>query len=77
MNYKLEGIVEKITSPVICIIDGQETEYQNGKVLCEESFNKYYLVVSISARGEKIVVSLKEKDRTQCGPMNWIGEEAI
>lgn len=77
MNYKLEGIVEKITSPVICIIDGQEKEYPSGKALYEQSFNKYYLLDSISARGEKIVVSLKEKDRTQYGPMNWIGEEAI
>lgn len=77
MNYRLESTIEKITAPIICVIDGQESEYPDGSTLYSKVFDKYYLIDSISVRGEKVVVNLKEKKQEQVGPVNWIGEEAI
>jgi hypothetical protein len=75
MEYKIEAFVQKITSPVLCTIDGQTTEYASGQALYDTSFDKYYLVDSISVKGEKILLSLKEHKQT--APMNWVGEEAV
>lgn len=77
MNYKLDSIIEKIKAPVICVIDGQESEYADGAALYGQEFSKYYLIESLSVREEKIVVTFKENKREQGGPINWVGEEAI
>jgi|GEM_PF-2361014 len=75
MTYSLEGFVGLIDSPVICVIDGATTRYENGKELMEQSFDKYYLVSSIKNSNEGIIVFLKEKENA--GSMNWIGEEQV
>jgi len=33
MTYALESFLEKIESPIICVMDGKETRYENGKEL--------------------------------------------
>lgn len=58
--YKTEKIVEKIQAPVICMIDGVETEYENGAAMYAHDFDKNYQVERLSIRDGKIVVDLKE-----------------
>ena len=33
LTYKTEHIVEKIDAPIICVIDGVETEYESGAAM--------------------------------------------
>ena len=60
MTYKLNPALSKIQSPLLLLIDGEETEYRNGKALAEQVFEKNYLVDSISAKADRIVISLTE-----------------
>ena len=75
MKYKLNPELRQIKSNVILVIEGQEHEYSCGEKLMELTFDKWYLVDSITARENRIVVSLREND--QILNMNWIGEEAV
>lgn len=74
LTYKKEHIVEKIEAPIICVIDGGETEYESGAAMYAHEFEKNYGVESISARDAKIVVTLAEWRQTNVA---WIGEEAV
>ena len=74
LTYKTEKIVEKITELVVCVIDGVETEFENGAAMYAHGFDKNYLVESISIRDSKIVVTLTERKQMN---MTWIGEEAV
>lgn len=63
MTYKLyDPSLEKISGPVICVLDGVESEYQSAQELTSRDFNKKYLVSEISSRGSKTVIVLKEND---------------
>ena len=75
MTYQLEGFIAKINSPVICVFGEQEAEYANGAELSEKSFDKYWLVDSISIRDGKIVLVMKENQNIN--NVEWIGEEAV
>ena len=75
MTYRLESIVKKIKSPVIAIFGETEKEYPDGAALSEESFDRYWLVESISVLNEKIVLKFRENDRVNT--VEWIGEEAV
>lgn len=63
MTYKLETFIEKNKSPVVCIFGDKKVEYADGITLSEQSFDKYWLVESISVRSGKIVLELKENDK--------------
>lgn len=75
MTYKLESFVAKIESKVVCVFDDKEVEYANGRTLSEQSFDKYWLVDSISVRDGKIVLMMKENKNIN--KVEWIGEEAV
>lgn len=74
LTYKTEKIVEKIDAPVICVIDGVETEYESGAALYVHDFDRNYSVESISMRDSKIVVTLAERVQVN---MTWIGEGSV
>ena len=74
LTYKTESIVEKIKTPVICVIDGVETEYESGAAMYAHEFEKNYAVESISVRDSKVLVTLAEWKQAD---ITWIGEEAV
>ena len=75
MTYRLNPSLGKITSPVILSIGGAETSYSDGAALTELSFEKNYIVASITARDNAVVVTLQEN--TAINNISWIGEEAV
>lgn len=75
MTYKLNPQLRLIKAPVIIVVEGQEKNYSCGEELTRLEFEKYYVVNSISARGNKVVITLKENDRTF--NINWVGEEEV
>ncbi len=75
MAYSLEIFIGKIKSPIICVIDGKETEYSDGQTLLNQKFDRYYLVSAIRHTEKAIVVELEENKRIN--DISWIGEEAV
>ena len=75
MTYKLNPQLRLIKAPVILVVEGVERMYSSGEELTRLEFEKYYVVNSISARGTKAVITLKENDRTF--NINWVGEEEV
>ncbi len=61
--------------PIICVIDGNETEYSDGQALLSHKFDKYYLVSAIRHTERAIVVELEENKRIK--DISWVGEEAV
>ena len=74
MEYKLEGYVSKLRSPVIVVIDGIETEFDPA-VLLETYFPKRYEISLISAKNDKLILELSENTINE--PFNYVGETAI
>ncbi|MBP3805452.1 MAG: hypothetical protein J6I76_16465 [Oribacterium sp.] len=64
-----------IKAPVILVIEGMERQYNSGEELTTLIFDNNYIIGSISARDNKVVVTLKENDRQF--NINWIGEEEV
>ena len=63
MTYRLcDSLLEKIKGPVICSLNGEETEFQSVQELTSRSFDKKYVVSEIYPRGERIVIALAESD---------------
>lgn len=75
MTYKLNPQLRLIKAPVILVIEGVEQSYGSGEELTTLTFDKNYIIDSISARDDKVVVTLKENDRQF--NINWIGEEEV
>lgn len=75
MTFKLNPQLRLIKAPVILVIEGAEKSYDSGEELTTLTFEKNYVVDSISARDNKVVVTLKENDRQF--NINWIGEEEV
>ena len=75
MTYKLNPQLRLIKAPVILVVEGVERMYSSGEELTRLEFEKYYVVNSISARGNKVIITLKENDRTF--NINWVGEEEV
>ena len=75
MTYKLNHILEVIKTPVILMIDGKGKRYSNGKELVEQTFEKNYLIESITARENTVVVTLKKNDMIL--DQTWIGEDSV
>lgn len=75
MTYKLEAFIEKIESPVICVFDGKEVEYADGKELAGHVFDRYWLVDGINVNDGKVLLKMKENKNTNS--VDWIGEEGV
>lgn len=75
MTYKLSPQLRFIKTPVILVIDEEEKRYPGGECLTKLEFDKRYVIDSISARDNAVVVTLKENN--QSAIINWIGEEAV
>ena len=75
MTYKLNPQLRLIKAPVILMIEGEEKQYDSGYELTTLTFDKNYIIDSISARNGSVVVTLKENDRQF--NINWVGEEEV
>ena len=75
MTYKLNPQLWLITASVILVVEGMERQYSSGEELTGLEFEKYYVIDSITARENKVVITLKENDRTF--NINWSGEEEV
>ncbi len=73
--YKLNPEYAKIISPIIVCVDGVEKCFENGGELAEYRFEKNYIVHSIKAVENSIVLTLSENNQSMSS--NWISEEAI
>lgn len=75
MTYKLNPEVSKIKSPVLLRIKGVESSelYADGAELANATFEKNYVVRSLVARENVIVLTVEENRRINA--TNWIGEE--
>lgn len=63
MTYKLEVFIEKIKSPVICDFGNEKIEFADGMELTRETFDKYWLIHTIQAQNDKIILIMKENDK--------------
>lgn len=75
MTYKLNPQLKLIKVPVILVVEGEEKQFSGGEELVTLTFEKNYIIDSISARNGSVVVTLKENDRQF--NINWIGEEEV
>lgn len=75
MTYLLEAFVEKIETPVICIIDEIESRYENGKEAMAAKWKERLKVVSISAKDGQIILKMEHADLMP--KINWNGEESV
>ena len=75
MTYKLNPQLRLIKAPVILTVEGEEQHYDSGEELTNLTFEKNYIIDSISASDDRVVVALKENDRNF--NINWIGEEEV
>ena len=73
MTYKLGKNVEKIIAPVIVVSGNDKQEYTNGFALSEAQFSRPYVIQSINAIDNKVILSLIENE--QINDTNWVGEE--
>ena len=71
MTYKLNPALNRIQSPLVVVADGKETEYIGGKALSEQVFEKNYLVDSITAKADRIVISLVENSNAIPNGDSW------
>jgi len=71
MTYKLNPALKIILSPLIVVFDGKETEYISEKALSEQVFGKNYLVDSITAKADRIVISLVENPNATSNGDSW------
>lgn len=78
MTYKLNSLVRQFLSPVILHFgDGNAPDryFKSGAQLAEETFDKNYLVESVSAQKDQIILTIKENE--SINTTNWIGEEMV
>lgn len=73
MTYKINPIIEKIQSPVTIILPDDTTrEYASGAEASKDTFDKNYVISSITAEDGTVVITLSE---SQTAGSSWIGEE--
>jgi len=78
MTYKLNSVVEKIVSPILLHFgDGSKPDrlFESGAQLAEEVFDKNYLVESVSAQNDQIILTVMENKSINI--TNWVGEETV
>lgn len=63
MTYRLcDPVLDKIQGPVMCQMDGTETEYESIKELTAKVFQKKYGISEIRAQQDRIVLVLTERE---------------
>lgn len=73
MTYRLNPIIEKIQSPVKLILpDRLVREYESGTAASADTFDKNYVISSITAEEGTVVITLSE---SQTAGSSWVGEE--
>ncbi len=72
MTYKLCKYVEKIIAPIIVVIGNDKQEFANGFALSEAHFSRPYIIQSISASDNRVILSLIENENINA--TNWVGE---
>lgn len=60
MTYYLDSEVKKIHSPIVLCVDGQEILFENGMILSQQPFIKRYVIRSIIAKNDQIVIALED-----------------
>ena len=66
MTFRLcEPLLEKIVGTVVCVIDGNETEFANGFELAAKPFGRKYAISQISFRDGRTVIKLQESNSVQ------------
>ncbi len=62
MDYALQMLLNNINQEVICVIEGTEKEFQNGKLAIDElrKGGKRYAFMDIAARNNVIVLTIKD-----------------
>lgn len=75
MKFKLSYEVKKIKSRVLVKFEDNEAEYESGAELVDVEFDKYYLIDSITAKNDIVVLTLVEN--TKINDISWCGEEQI
>jgi len=75
MKYKLSYEVKKIKSRILVKYDGNEAEYDSGAELVDVEFDKYYLIDSITAENDMVVLTLIEN--TKINDTNWSNDSNI
>lgn len=74
-DIQIEPKLSLVKSPVVLVVNGQETAHSSGDELLNLTFEKRYMVESVATRENTVVVTLKEND--QSFNINWIGEEVV
>lgn len=77
MTYKLNPEVKKIQSPVVVKFSDQEVDmaFESGAALADAVFDRNYLIESLAAEGDSVVLTVRENDTINA--VNWVGEEAV
>ncbi len=73
MTYKLGNDVKKIIALVIAVVENDKQEYANGTVLSKAKFSRPYIIRSINASDNKIILNLIEIEKIN--DSNWVDEE--
>lgn len=60
MTYYLDPDISKIQSPILLCIDDKEIAFANGQALSQKTFDKRFVIMSISAKNNQIVIVLEE-----------------
>ena len=63
MTYSLPIEIEKISCPVVLTIGELEWRFDNGVAAVNQKHDKRYLIESIYARNDEIIVCLKENEK--------------
>lgn len=58
--YHLDTFVEKIISPIVCVIEDTEYPFANGKELFQHYFENNYYVQSLKAQEGYVILKLAE-----------------
>ncbi len=74
MTYHLNLELRNIISPIIVREDNREWKFRDGVELVEYSFEEPYVVESIKAVGDQIVISVAVAESAS-GLLNYTGEE--
>lgn len=75
VTYRINQSVGIIKSPVDVLIGEHCLHFENGKELASAAFDKNYLISSITAKADHIVIILEENKRVN--DISWVGKEAV
>ncbi len=78
MTYKLNPIVSQFLSSIILRFDDSDIPgryFENGAQLAEESFDKNYLLESVSAQNNQIILTVKENGLINS--TGWVGKDNV